>query len=170
MKLTPLDVQQQQFSLRFRGYDTLEIETFLDQVAETFESMTGDIEQLKEKIHLLEEENKSFKSKEETFRTMMVSSQETIREMKENAAKTSDLIIAQAELTADKIIGSAKEKLDKLYDDINELKRQKVQFVSKLQSVIKTHSDLLELTEADYSDYQENRIDHKIGEIKKLEL
>ncbi|MEJ2098872.1 MAG: DivIVA domain-containing protein, partial [Desulfobacterales bacterium] len=36
MKITPLDIQQQKFKTRFRGFDIREVNAFLKQIAETF--------------------------------------------------------------------------------------------------------------------------------------
>jgi cell division initiation protein len=36
MKLTPLDIQQQQFKVRFRGFDVREVDRFLEQTADAF--------------------------------------------------------------------------------------------------------------------------------------
>ena len=39
MKMTPLDIQQQQFKTRFRGFDVREVDTFLEQTAGAFETV-----------------------------------------------------------------------------------------------------------------------------------
>jgi len=39
MKLTPLDIQQQKFKVKWRGYDAQEVETYLEMVAEDVESL-----------------------------------------------------------------------------------------------------------------------------------
>ena len=49
MKITPLDIQQQQFKTRLRGFDIREVDTFLDQMAEVFESLLAEKESLYEK-------------------------------------------------------------------------------------------------------------------------
>lgn len=55
-KITPLDIQQQQFRTRFRGFDVHEVDTFLEQMAESFESMQAETEGCMEKIQRLEHE------------------------------------------------------------------------------------------------------------------
>ena len=37
MNITPLDIQQQKFKTRFRGFDIQEVDVFLDQMADAFE-------------------------------------------------------------------------------------------------------------------------------------
>ena len=37
MNLTPLDIQQQKFKTKFRGFDIREVDAFLEQLANAFE-------------------------------------------------------------------------------------------------------------------------------------
>lgn len=161
-KLTPIDIQQQRFTIRFRGYNTVEVDTFLDQMTETLEIMMSENEQLREKNHQLGVENQEYKSREDSFKRVMLNSQKVLEQMKENARKSSELIVAQAEVDADTIISTAHDKLAGLYDEINELKRQRVRFKSQLRSVIEAHSELLEISDIDF-DVQEKT------EIKELD-
>lgn len=149
-KLTPIDIQHQRFSIRFRGYNAGEVDSFLDQVTETLEIMIGENESLREKLHRLDSENQDYKSREESFKRVMLNSQKVLEQMKENARKSSELIVAQAEVDADTIINTANDKVAEIYAEINELKRQRVQFKSQLRAMIESHSELLEITGIEY--------------------
>lgn len=149
-KLTPIDIQQQRFTIRFRGYNTIEVDSFLDQMTETLELMIGENEILREQNHKHIIENKEYKSREDSFKRVMLNSQKVLEQMKENARKSSELIIAQAEVDADAIISSANNKVAELYGQISELKRQRVQFKSQLKAVIESHSELLDITAIDF--------------------
>ena len=46
VNLTPLDIQQQRFKTRFRGFDIQEVDFFLDQMADAFESLLKQNENL----------------------------------------------------------------------------------------------------------------------------
>ena len=39
MKITPLDIRQQQFTVRFRGFDAEEVDTFLEMIADEYEEL-----------------------------------------------------------------------------------------------------------------------------------
>ncbi len=149
-KLTPIDIQQQRFTIRFRGYNTIEVDSFLDQMTETLELMIGENEILREQHHKLGIENTEYKSREESFKRVMLNSQKVLEQMKENTRKSSELIIAQAEVDADTIISTANNKVAELYSQISELKRQRVQFKSQLKAVIESHSELLDITAIDF--------------------
>ncbi len=147
MKLTPLDIQQQQFSMRFRGFDVREVDLFLEQMASTFEQLQRDNEALKEEILRLRREGQGLKKREETFRRAMIHSQKVLENMKENAEKQSELIIAEAEIKADKIINHAQNRLNHLQEDITELKRQRVQIEVEINAIIDAHAKLLKISQ-----------------------
>ena len=55
MKMTPLDIQQQQFKTRFRGFDVREVDTFLEQTAGAFEALQRENEEYQEDSFVLSE-------------------------------------------------------------------------------------------------------------------
>ena len=142
MKLTPLDIQQQQFAMRFRGFDVREVDLFLEQMASTFEQLQRDNETLKEEILRLRRESQGLKKREETFRRAMIHSQKVLENMKGNAEKQAELIIAEAEIKADKIVNHAQNRLNHLQEDITELRRQRVQIEVEINAVIEAHAKL----------------------------
>lgn len=147
MKLTPLDIQQQQFLMRFRGFDVREVDLFLEQMASTFEQLQRENEALKEEILRLRREGHGLKKREETFRRAMIHSQKVLENMKENAEKQAELIIAEAEIKADKIINHAQNRLNHLQEDITELRRQRVQIEVEISATIEAHAKLLKISQ-----------------------
>ena len=145
MKITPLDIQQQQFKIRFRGFDIQEVDTFLEQMADTFESFQGENQSLREEINRLKLESQGYKEREETFKRAMLNSQKVLEQMKENAQKSAELIIADAEVKAEKSLSRAHNRLAQLHEDITELKRQRMQIEIQIRSIIEAHTKLLEI-------------------------
>ena len=156
MKLTPLDIQQQQFSMRFRGFDVREVDLFLEQMASTFEQLQRDNETLKEEILRLRRESQGLKKREETFRRAMIHSQKVLENMKGNAEKQAELIIAEAEIKADKIINHAQNRLNHLQEDITELRRQRVQIEVEINAIIEAHAKLLKISQDSMRTADEN--------------
>ena len=145
MKITPLDIQQQKFKLRFRGFDPQEVDLFLEQIADGFESLLKENENLQEEIRRLENESQGYKKREETFKRALLNSQKVLEQMKENAQKSSELIIAEAEVKAEKILNKAHNRLAQLHEDIAELKRQRMQIEVQIGAIIEAHTKLLEM-------------------------
>ena len=145
MKLTPFEIQQQQFKKKFRGFDVREVETFLEQMADAFESLQRENESLLEEINKLEHESQGYKQREETFKRAMLNSQKVLEQMKQNARKSAELVVAEAEVKAEKILNRAQNRLAQLHEDITELKRQRMQIEVQIRSIIESHTKLLEI-------------------------
>jgi cell division initiation protein len=146
INLTPLDIQQQRFKTKFRGFDPQEVELFLDQMADAFEALLRQNEHIKEDIDRLQLEIKGYKNREDAFKRALLNSQRVIEQMKENAQKSAELVVAEAEVKAEKILNKAHNRLAQLHEDIGELKRQRVQIEVQIGSIIESHSKLLEIS------------------------
>ncbi|MDH4204861.1 MAG: DivIVA domain-containing protein [Desulfobacteraceae bacterium] len=145
MKMTPLDIQQQQFKIRFRGFDVREVDTFLEHMADAFESLQSENNRLHQEIKRLQLEAQGYREREETFKRAMLNSQKVLDQMKENAIKSAELVVAEAEVKAEKILSRAQNRLSQLHEDIAELKRQRSQIEVQIRSVIEGHAKLLEI-------------------------
>ena len=145
MKMTPLDIQQQQFKIKFRGFDVREVDAFLEQMADAFESLQSENIRLHQEIKRLQLEAKGYREREESFKRAMLNSQKVLEQMKENARKSAELVVAEAEVKAEKILNRAQNRLSQLHEDIAELKRQRSQIEVQIRSVIEGHSKLLEI-------------------------
>jgi cell division initiation protein len=165
MKITPLDIQQQQFKTRFRGFDIREVDAFLEQIAETFEGLQKKGQNLSEEVRRLELEIQGYRKREETFKRALLNSQKVLDQMKDNARKSAELVIAEAEVKAEKILNKAHNRLAQLHEDIAELKRQRTQIEVQISSIIEAHSRLLEIGKEGMKESDE--ADDKIKLLKK---
>ena len=165
MKITPLDIQQQQFKTRFRGFDIREVDAFLEQMADAFETLQKDNQNRSEAVRRLELEIQGYKKREETFKRALLNSQKVLDQMKDNARKSAELIIAESEVKAEKILNKAHNRLAQLHEDIAELKRQRTQIEVQISSIIEAHSRLLEIGKEGMKESDEE--DAKIRLLKK---
>lgn len=165
MKITPLDIQQQQFKTRFRGFDIREVDAFLEQMAETFETLQKTNQNLTDEVRRLELEIQGYRKREETFKRALLNSQKVLDQMKDNARKSAELIIAEAEVKAEKILNKAHNRLAQLHEDISELKRQRMQIEVQISSIIEAHSRMLEIGKEGIKEADEE--DDKIKFLKK---
>jgi len=145
MQFTPLDIQQQQFKISFRGFDVREVDAFLEQIADTFKSLQSNNIRLQDKISRLKLENQGYRQREETFKRALLNSQKVLEQMKKNAQKSAELIIADAEVKAEKLLNRAHSRLAQLHEDIAELKRQRIQIEIQVRSILENHTKFLDL-------------------------
>jgi len=147
MKITPLDIQQQQFKLAFRGFDIHEVDAFLNLVSNEFEELIRESNRLKEELKKREQELGVFKDQEENIKSALISIQSITENVKLNARKEAELLIAEAKLQAKKIISDSQIELAELTRQCTELRNQRTQLEASIRSVIQSHLHLMQSEE-----------------------
>jgi cell division initiation protein len=145
MRITPLDIQQKQFSSKFRGFDMEEVDSFLELVREEMEELLRENANLREEVKRLEKQMKEYKSMEGTLRDTLVGTQQMVEEYRKNASKEADLIRKEAELQAEEITKKAQEKVVKIHEDISDLKGIRRHFKEEVMRLIQSHMSMIEL-------------------------
>ncbi len=149
MKMTPLDIQQQQFRVRFRGFDMVEVDNFLDLLGNEFEELLKQNSQIREEDRRKLERINQLEAGEKELRNTLVSVQRITEEMQNNARKEGELIIEEAKLNARKILEAAQAQALQIEAEINQLKRQRAEFEASLRATVEMHWRLLESTQED---------------------
>lgn len=144
MKITPLDIDQQQFQRVLRGCDPKEVHDFLDQVSRELEEVIRDNNQLKEALRASQEQLEEYKQQEASLREALVAAGRMTEEIRETARKEAELIRAQAELEAEKILQSTQDRAVELSEECRGLREQKARLVAELRAVLDSHSRLLD--------------------------
>ncbi len=148
MKITPLDIQQQQFKGKLiGGLDPEDVDGFLQQVAQELEDLIRENTDLREQSRKAIAEKEEMARREADIRETMLAAQKITEEMKSNAQKEATLITSEAELKAEKIVAEAENRLVQLNNQIQELRREKLQFESALKSLLDAHYKMLSLNE-----------------------
>ena len=148
MKISPLDIQQQQFKGKmFGGLDPEEVDSFLQQVSQELELLIRDNSDLREQNSKMSLEIDEMNLREKALRETMLAAQRITEEMKSHAQKEATLIISDAELRAEKLLAAADVRLAELRSEIQELHRQKAQFEASYKSLLDHYSKMLLLSE-----------------------
>ncbi len=144
MNITPLDITQKQFRRTFRGLDPEEVEAFLGLVAVEFEALVKDVMALREDNQRKAEEIGEHRSRERALQETLVAAQKASEEIRESARKEAEITVSDAELQAEKIVQAAHTRFLRIVDDINELKRQRLQFETNVRTLVESHVKLIE--------------------------
>jgi cell division initiation protein len=143
MRITALDVRQQQFSVRFRGFDKQEVEAFLEDVAEDYESVVKENALLKEQLAALEERSRNITEHERTLQDTLVTTHRLTEEMKQSAKREAEMIVRDAEMRAEKIVEEMRAEEARLKQDIGALKRLRHQLVEEMRGTLVRYERLL---------------------------
>lgn len=152
MKLTPIDIQQQQFRKTLRGLDPQEVHSFLELVSQQMVAQNRTLNELKVELRQCQRELEEHRDREATLKEAMLTAQRAIDEIREQAEKQAELIVAEADLKAEKLLLNAHKRVSAIIEDIQSLKAQRARVVEEIKSVVNTHLKLLEVQEEQRSD------------------
>lgn len=161
MRISPLDIQQKQFPIKFRGFDVEEVYAFLELVREEMEELLRENASLKEQLHRSENQIREFRDMENTLRETLMTAQQMVEDYKINARKEAELIIKEAELKSDEIVRDAQEKVIKIHEDIVDLKGIRRHFKEEMRRLIESH---LQMIEFDREREGEQRVEGEVQE------
>jgi cell division initiation protein len=136
MRITPIDIQQKQFKVKFRGFDMEEVYSFLEIIREELEELLKENTMLKEKLTILENQIEEYKKIEQSIRDTLMTAQQLVDEYKNNAKKEAELILKEAEIKAENIIKEAQDKVVKIHEDIVDLKGIRRHFKEEIKRLI----------------------------------
>ena len=155
MRISPNDIRQQQFTVRmFRGFDPPEVDAFLEDVADDYETLLKESQLLKEQLAGQEERQRGVGDLERTLQDTLVTTQRLSDELKTAAKRESDdvrnaarheaeLIVREAELRGDKAVEAARSEEARIRSDIQALKRIRRQLVGDLAGTLERYQRLL---------------------------
>jgi cell division initiation protein len=145
VRITPMDIRQQQFTVKmFRGFDTQEVDTFLEDLAADYEALLKENSLLKEQLQALEERTRGLEEREKVLQETLVTTQRLVEEMKDQARREAAVIIREAEVQADRIIEASRSAEGSLQSEIIALKRTRRQLAEGLRSTVEMYQRLLE--------------------------
>ncbi len=147
MNITPLDIQQKQFHLGFRGYERVEVDNFLDLVREEMEALLREVTELREFRQSYDARMKELREQEETVKNTMILTQRLAEDLKENARREAALIVKDAEVRGRETTEGAQKERAKLEAELQELRWRKYHFLQDVKKVVQMHLEMLNFEE-----------------------
>ena len=114
MALTPLDIQNKNFSTKMRGYNQDEVDDFLDMIVRDYEDSIAKNRELEKALKHSEEKLEYFNELKEALNQSIVVAQDTADKVKSSASKESEVIVTSAQNRADELISNAMQKANLL--------------------------------------------------------
>jgi len=147
MKISPLDIKKQEFAIKFRGYSPDEVHSYLEMVAEEYETVIKKNRDLELRVEMLEERLDNYKRMESVLQETLITTQRTAEETKANAEKRAQTIIAEAKLDAQKVNNETNERLSRIRREVADLNAQRDSFLVNFRSLLESQVSLLDLIE-----------------------
>jgi cell division initiation protein len=144
MRLTPLDIREQQFRRVMRGLDPEEVESFLASVAGEFETLVAGNNELRQRVLELEEKITEYKSMEKALRDALLAAERVMGEAKESAQREAGLIVREAEISVERAKSRLSQDLVHMQQELAELRRLKDAYVTRVRWLLRSHLELID--------------------------
>ncbi len=138
MDLTPLDVRKKREDFRrvVRGYDPVEVDGFLELVADRLEDLVGRELRCREQTEMLREQLQAFRDRERALNEALVTAQELREEARAQAETAAELRLREAERQADAIRRDSDEAVQRARRGLDEIRVRRSGFLRSLRATI----------------------------------
>ena len=167
MHLTPLDIRKQPFRRVMRGFDPDAVNSFLEMVANEFETLVHQNSETGMRVKHLEEKCESYAKIERMLNETLLTAQKITDEARVNAQKEAELIIRDATVRAGEQENEIRRRIMQLENDLAALKNQRDTFLARFKGLLTTQLSLLDVISGDLHEEvagAKNPSDEKNGE------
>ncbi|MBA7550614.1 Cell cycle protein GpsB [subsurface metagenome] len=164
MRITPMDIEQQEFTKSFRGYNEEEVDDFLDKIVKDYEELINENFKLNEEIEKMQEKLKEFSEIEETLRSALLNAQKSAEEMKGRVESEAKIIIEKAEMEAKSLKQKVFQREDLVKNEIDNLRRYKFIFKEKFKSMLNLYLKMVE--NEDFEEKGNYKIEEEVSKEK----
>jgi cell division initiation protein len=157
MAITPQDIQSKQFHVRFRGFDIDEVDSYLEEVAQTLLELVQENKKLRDKISTLSNDVDQYHTQEKSFQKAILSAQEIVDEMTTKSKEKAEQLINLTREETEELKRSTTEEVERMKEkaaqeksdlngEIENLKAMKGQSKAELRATLEDYLVKLEQT------------------------
>jgi len=143
-RVTPLEIQKHEFTRKWKGFDPVEVETFLALVAEDLEEIVRANADLTSRVERLTEENAEHRERERILKETLLTAQQASEDIRAQAHREADLSLREAQVNAERLTHSALQRSAEIEKAIQELKLHRANFRLQLQKMIELFQQVLD--------------------------
>ena len=125
MNVSPLDLRQQRFATALRGFDKIEVTSFLLAVADDYEQALREADRLRQELNGLEGVVNEYRQHERTLKATLMAAQKLGDEMKASAEEESQRIVHEAQGRAEQLLEAGQVKLQDMERQIEAMKQKR---------------------------------------------
>lgn len=152
--ITPLDIQNKEFSKGVRGYKENEVDEFLDLITVDYEKIIAENAALKEQIAALNTDLTKYRGSEDTVLETLEAAKRLMGDISASAEKRAEILLKNAELDAELIQREARENVERLTEENATLKRRFAEFRVRYKSLLESELERFETSSSEiYTQY-----------------
>src|SRR5438128_7217222 len=144
MKVSPLDLRQQRFRSAFRGFDKVEVTSFLAAVADDYEQALRETDRLRQDLARIEAVLNEHREHEKNLQSTLMTAQKLSDDIRGNAELEARRIIREAEGRSDLLLEKTQARLEDIQREIDGLKLKRKDVETSIEANISTLRNTLE--------------------------
>src|SRR2546428_8284163 len=158
MNVSPLDLRQQRFRSAFRGFDRIEVTSFLAAVADDYEQALRETDRLKQDIASMEVALNEHREHDKNLRATLTTAQKLSDDIKASADLEARRIIREAEGRSDLLLEKTQARLEDIQREIDGLKLKRRDVETSIESTIQTLRNTLDYVHEQEAREREDKI------------
>ena len=147
--LTAQDIKNKTFDKAVRGYNSDQVDDFLDEMMAGFEELTTLNADLSAKLESATSKLEEYKAQESSVITTLESARALMNDISASAEKRADIIVKNAELDADQMIKNARENVEKLREEEKQLEQRVASLKHRLRNILQAELDRFDSMDQD---------------------
>jgi cell division initiation protein len=144
MNVSPLDLRQQRFRKAFRGFDPVEVTSFLSAVADDYEHALREADRIRQDLARMEGVLAEHRESERSLRNTLLTAQKLADDIKANAEEEGRRIMREAEGRSELLLKATEARLEDVQREIDGLKLKRKDVETSIESTIQTLRNTLE--------------------------
>ena len=162
MKVTPLDLRQQKFKTVMRGYDRAEVESFLAETADDYETALREADRLRDDLARVQSSLEEHREGERNLRNTLLTAQKLADEIRLNAEAEGKRLVREAEGRADLLLQKTQSRVEEVQREIDGLRLKRRDVESSLEGTIAALRNALEFVhEQDVKEREDKVLLHR---------
>ncbi|MCR5481658.1 MAG: DivIVA domain-containing protein [Clostridia bacterium] len=136
--ITPLDIQNKEFSKGVRGYKEEDVDGFLDLLTLDLEKLITENAKMKAEIGRLNLELDKYRNSEDAVLETLEAAKALMGDISASAEKRAEILLKNAELDAELIQREARESVERLNEESVLLRNRFTAFQSKFKTLLES--------------------------------
>ena len=144
--LTPNDISNKRFEKSpFGGYKPEEVDSFLSEIAVSYERLYEAKEAAEEKMEVLAEKLEEYRANEDSLRTVLLGAQKLGDNIIRDSKAKAEVIISDAEGQVKQVFSESEDKINKERETLAKVQKETAEFKKRLIAMYKQHLELISL-------------------------
>jgi cell division initiation protein len=144
MNVSPLDLRQQRFRKAFRGFDRVEVASFLAAVADDYEQALRETDRLRQDLMRMEAVLAEHREHEKNLQSTLMTAQKLSDDIKANAELEARRILREAEGRSDLLLEKTQARVEDIQREIDGLKLKRKDVETSIEANIATLRNTLD--------------------------